>query len=72
MANDVIVTVSMSVKPEQLETLLSMIPALQKETVGRPGGANPGHRSCAPLGGARAHHLSCLCRSARADLTPGA
>jgi len=50
------------------ETLLSMIPALQKETVGRPGAANPGHRSCAPLGGARAHHLSCLCRSARADL----
>jgi len=37
MATHVIVTVSMSVKPEQLETLLSMIPDLQKETRGRPG-----------------------------------
>jgi hypothetical protein len=32
------------------DTLLSMIPALQKETVGGPGAANTGHRSCAPLG----------------------
>jgi hypothetical protein len=32
------------------ETLLSMIPALQKETVGRPGAANTRHRSCASLG----------------------
>jgi hypothetical protein len=36
MANDVTVTVSMSVKRVQLETLLSMIPDLEKETIGRP------------------------------------
>jgi hypothetical protein len=35
------------------ETLLSVIPALQKETVGRSGAANAGHRSCAPLGQVR-------------------
>jgi hypothetical protein len=52
MANHVIVTVSMSVKPEQRETLLSMIPDLQMETRGRPGAANAGRRSCAPPGGA--------------------
>jgi hypothetical protein len=52
MANDVIVTVLMSVKPEQLETLLSVIPNLQKGTRGRPDAANAGHRSCAPPGGA--------------------
>ena len=34
------------------EALLSMIPALQKETVGKPGAANAGHQSWAPLGGA--------------------
>jgi len=37
MANDVTVTISMSVKPDQLETLLSMIPDLLKETLSRPG-----------------------------------
>ena len=53
MANDVIVTVSMSVKPEPLETLLSMISDdLKKETRGRPGAADAVHRSCAPPGGA--------------------
>ena len=34
------------------ETLVSMISAFQKETVGRPGAANAAHRSCTPLGGA--------------------
>jgi len=37
MANDVTVTVSMSVKPDKLETMLSMIPDGLKETLGRPG-----------------------------------
>ena len=35
---------------QAMRSSLSMIPALQKETVGRPGAANAGHRSCAPLG----------------------
>jgi hypothetical protein len=35
---------------QAMRSSLSMIPALQKETVGRPGPANAGHRSCAPLG----------------------
>jgi quinol monooxygenase YgiN len=37
MVNDVTVTISMSVKPDKLETLLSMIPDLLKETIARPG-----------------------------------
>jgi hypothetical protein len=52
MANHVIVTVSMSVKPEQRETLHSTIPDRQTETRGRPGAANAGRRSCTPPGGA--------------------
>jgi len=37
MSNDVTVTISMSVKPDKLETLLSITPDLLKETLGRPG-----------------------------------
>ena len=37
MANNVTVTVSLSVQPGQLETLLSMLPHLLTETLGRPG-----------------------------------
>jgi hypothetical protein len=53
------------------ETLLSMIPALQKETVGRPGVANAGHRSCR-LAGREPITFRAFVETHRADLTPGA
>jgi hypothetical protein len=53
------------------ETLLSMIPALQKETVGRPGAANAGHRSCR-LAGREPITFRAFVETHRADLTPGA
>ncbi len=37
MTMNVIVTVSLSVRPEKVETLLGMVPAMQKETLTRPG-----------------------------------
>jgi hypothetical protein len=48
------------------ETLLSMIPALEKETVGRPGA-----RSCAPLGGGEPIIFRAFVETHRADLTRG-